>query len=64
MSDYLMPHGLIDMSDKLSLFERSPDVEVFGIVKAPIHLVWKLFRPFGSENLEWWKIYETMEIST
>jgi len=62
MSDYLMPHGLIDMSNKLSLFERSPDVEVFGIVKAPIHLVWKLFRPFGSENLEWWKIYETMEI--
>ncbi len=40
----------------------NPDVEVFGIVQAPIHEVWELFRPFGQENLEWWKIYETMEI--
>ncbi|MEM7580479.1 MAG: lipoxygenase family protein [Cyanobacteria bacterium P01_A01_bin.80] len=43
-------------------FERNPDVEVFGIVKAPICKVWELFKPFGKENLEWWKIYETMEI--
>ncbi len=43
-------------------FDRNPDVEVFGIVKAPIRKVWELFRPFGKENLEWWKIYETMEI--
>ena len=35
---------------------------MFGIVKAPLHQVWGLFRPFGTENLEWWKIYETMEI--
>lgn len=30
-------------------FDRNPDVEVFGIVKAPIRKVWELFRPFGKE---------------
>lgn len=50
------------MSSKVAFFDRTPDVEVFGVVKAPIHRVWKLFRPFGTENIEWWKIYETMEI--
>ncbi|MFN6474447.1 MAG: lipoxygenase family protein [Nostoc sp. SerVER01] len=44
------------------LFDRNPDVEVFGIVQAPINKVWELFRPFGKENLEWWKIYETIDI--
>ncbi len=50
------------MCSESALFDRNPDVEVFGIVQAPIHKVWELFRPFGKENLEWWKIYETMEI--
>ncbi|MCC5670506.1 hypothetical protein LC653_43730 [Nostoc sp. CHAB 5784] len=50
------------MSSEATFFDRKPDVEVFGIVEAPIHQVWELFRPFGKENLEWWKIYETMEI--
>ncbi|MEG4499820.1 lipoxygenase family protein [Microcoleus sp. F10-C6] len=43
-------------------FDRNPDVEVLGILQAPIHQVWKIFRPFGKDNLEWWKIYETMDI--
>ncbi|MFB2970874.1 lipoxygenase family protein [Aerosakkonema sp. BLCC-F183] len=50
------------MSSEAAFFDRKPDVEVFGIVEAPLHQVWGLFRPFGKQNLEWWKIYETMEI--
>jgi len=50
------------MSSEAAFFDRKPDVEVFGIVEAPLHRAWGLFRPFGKQNLEWWKIYETMEI--
>ena len=50
------------MPSDATFSDRKPDVEVVGTVEAPIHQVWALFRPFGIENLEWWKIYETMEI--
>ncbi|MCW8931597.1 MAG: lipoxygenase family protein [Gammaproteobacteria bacterium] len=46
----------------MTKFNRAPDVEVFGLIEAPIDKVWALFKPFGKENLDWWYIYETMTI--
>ncbi|CAH1250204.1 ALOX5 [Branchiostoma lanceolatum] len=33
-----------------------------GIVRGPLEDVWKAFRPFGRECMEYWKIYDSMEI--
>ncbi|CAH1250324.1 ALOX5 [Branchiostoma lanceolatum] len=33
-----------------------------GRVNAPVKEVWKVFRPFGKDCLEYWKIYESMKI--
>ncbi|XP_019626171.1 PREDICTED: uncharacterized protein LOC109471323 [Branchiostoma belcheri] len=33
-----------------------------GIVRGPVEDVWKAFRPFGRDCMEYWKIYESMEI--
>eukprot|EP00058_Branchiostoma_floridae_P013268 XP_002598756.1 hypothetical protein BRAFLDRAFT_120751 [Branchiostoma floridae] len=33
-----------------------------GIVRVPLEDVWKVFRPFGRECMEYWKIYDSMEI--
>ena len=39
---------------------RAPesDVVVTGIVRAPVDMVWRLFRPFGAEVMRWWPIYD------
>lgn len=39
-----------------------PDVSVTATVAAPIDKVWALFRPFGAETADWWKIYEWMKL--
>nr|AHW81486.1 lipoxygenase 1 [Branchiostoma belcheri tsingtauense] len=33
-----------------------------GIVRGPLEDVWKVFRPFGRDCMEYWKIYDNMEI--
>ncbi|XP_019647969.1 PREDICTED: uncharacterized protein LOC109488215 [Branchiostoma belcheri] len=33
-----------------------------GVVRGPVEEVWKVFRPFGRECTEYWKIYDSMEI--
>ncbi|XP_035663571.1 uncharacterized protein LOC118407228 [Branchiostoma floridae] len=33
-----------------------------GVVRGPLEDVWKVFRPFGRECMEYWKIYDSMEI--
>ncbi|KAI8507119.1 hypothetical protein Bbelb_155580 [Branchiostoma belcheri] len=33
-----------------------------GTVRGPVEDVWKAFRPFGRDCMEYWKIYESMEI--
>ncbi|XP_066270678.1 uncharacterized protein [Branchiostoma lanceolatum] len=35
-----------------------------GTVRGPVEEVWKVFRPFGRECMEYWKIYDSMEIET
>ncbi|WP_394833697.1 SRPBCC family protein [Pendulispora rubella] len=38
------------------------DVIVAGSVRAPINLVWQLFRPFGPEIMRWWPIYDWVKL--
>ncbi|WP_394844168.1 SRPBCC family protein [Pendulispora brunnea] len=38
------------------------DVIVAGSVRAPIKLVWDLFRPFGPEIMRWWPIYDWVKL--
>ncbi|XP_066288760.1 uncharacterized protein [Branchiostoma lanceolatum] len=33
-----------------------------GTVRGPVEDVWKVFRPFGRDCMEYWKIYDSMEI--
>lgn len=40
----------------------APDASATGVVRAPIDKVWELFRPFGSETMQWWPIYESMSL--
>ncbi len=42
--------------------QTPPTVKVTGIVRAPIAEVWKLFRPFGKEIMNWWPIYVSAEL--
>lgn len=37
-------------------------VAVQKVINAPIEKVWAKFRPFGKELMEWWPIYQWMEI--
>ncbi len=41
---------------------QHPSVQVTGIVRAPVADVWKLFRPFGAENMAWWPIYKSLTL--
>ncbi len=39
-----------------------PGATVSGIVRAPIQEVWRVFRVFGTETMNWWTIYEWLEL--
>lgn len=43
--------------------QAEPDVQVVGTVRAPIHVAWEVFRPFGPEIMRWWPIYDWVELS-
>jgi hypothetical protein len=39
-------------------------VQQVGIVKQSIDAVWSVFRPFGSDIMKWWSIYDYVELES